>query len=65
VHIPKTAGSVFFDKMKGRAKSLLYYPDGQHSFHDRGCGEKGGTAHCDFAEVVSCDGDCYTCTRTD
>jgi hypothetical protein len=36
VHVPKTAGSVFFDKMKARAKSLRFYPDGQHSFHDRG-----------------------------
>ena len=36
VHVPKTAGSVFFDKMKARAKGLRYYPDGQHSFHDRG-----------------------------
>ena len=36
VHVPKTAGSVFFDKMRARAKGLRYYPDGQHSFHDRG-----------------------------
>jgi hypothetical protein len=36
--------SVFFDKMRGRAKSLKFYPDGQHSFHDRGCGEKAGAS---------------------
>lgn len=40
VHIPKTAGSVFFDKMRKQARNLKFYPDGQHSFHDRGCGEK-------------------------
>jgi hypothetical protein len=60
VHIPKTAGSVFFDKMRGRAKGLKYYPDGQHSFHDRGCGEKGGTAHCDYTELAMCFEKDYT-----
>ena len=47
----QTAGSVFFDKMRSRAQRLRFYPDGQHSFHDRGCGEKAGAAHCDYAEI--------------
>ena len=38
--VPKTAGTVFFNGAKRRTarSGLRWYPDGEHSFHDRGCG---------------------------
>ena len=39
---------------------MRWYPDGEHSFHDRGCGLGGGAAHCDFSELEICFGVDYT-----
>lgn len=62
MHIPKTAGSYFWARVRNVAKAhdIERYPDSQVSFHNVGCGTGGGAAHCDYSELGACLRSDYT-----